>query len=1175
MNHSSARKALLMVLLILLAFALPASAENTGSLSGFAFVDSNLDGFFDGSERLSEGVEISLVKMDSASETMVATALTGPDGAYQFTRLAPGEYYLTGGLPKGLQFAPYHASGSVMLPASGRTSHSPPFRLEGDPMEKHIGVTAKSVYISIVAFGDENSNGGRFSSEPLLRDVLIEVLFEVEGQSHVIASGTTGREGLLRISELTPGTYRIAATMPDPYIIGPRGAKVSAFYNVINPSESNRGESDPFTVTGSIGLGVGGVKSGSLKGFTWFDQNMNGLRDADEPGASGLVLTLESLDFGVIRTLEAGSHAEYEFNQLQAGNYVLSATLPEGQMFALPGGDSLFTDGYKDRQDTRLTVSEGVTTQMEPIGIMPSASLEIIAFHDSNFNGFLDEGELPFGGAEVEVLDAGQVAASAQTDAQGLALIPRVRGEVLHVRGTLPSGQVFTVPGGEGGNAFASVTAKNDITIEAAAPLGQKTTLYAGVTLPAVITGSLFEDMNTSGILDAQEGSLSGFTVQAIDKKTNIAAEAQSDETGAYELQPLLPGEYKVRVILQSPYIFSDASHTGTGVENKIVVQTPDYGETGVLQVSPGQRIEGVDAGAFRSGVVYGRVLLGDDRDGYSGAMGGLEGVLVELMDENDDLVSDYTHSTTDVSGAFSLKGALPGTYKLRYTLPPHARFSRPMIEETTWLTEPFNITAGQEHPADLVFAVKTVILAGGAFHDANFNGIFDEGDSNLPEVRVAIRSDAGSVHDVLSGDDGTFTLSGIRPGAYTLEVTMPQGLAIGIGDNSPTGPAITGYTTQALELAMGEVRDSYLIAAVNPLAVAGTAFYDNDLSGNFSPGIDTPYAAQATVRHLATETEYALKPAHDGSFELSKVFPGEYELKVDLPGDHLLTLPSGIRQAGGVWSADILLTPEAAQLDLGFVQYGSLAGGVWNMDGSSSGVKGLEITLLGAEGNTLAVAVTGEDGHFLFDKLYPGRYAFMLALPENHRFARAMDTAERVSIITSDNAGTPGGSSIISLTMGEKKTDQDIGIGAMGKLGDFAWLDLNANGMQDAGEPGVPDIGIALYQYGQLITQDTTDAYGRYLIDDLFPGIYTVLVTMPPELQPTRIQAEFPLVASVLNPGEGTAGRADKVLVPSGGRNLNCDFGFVLVDSGRLPDSMLNLPTKDWSPVVDVAPMR
>ncbi len=1175
MKLPSAPKALLLALLLLISLALPAFASTAASVSGYVFVDINLDGLPTDNERRLDEVEVSLYLVEGGSEKLVASAITGEDGAYQFGQLAPGEYLLTASLPKGFVFGPYEASGSAMLPAAGRVSKSLPFQLDGGAVTKPIGTTAKSVYISAVAFGDENMNGGRFSSEPLIRDVLIEVLYELDGVSYVVGSGTTDKDGNVRITDLTPGTYRIAATMPSPYIIGPLGAKVSAFYNVVNPSESNRGESHAFTVTGSIGLGVGGVKSGTLRGATWFDQNMNGIKDADESGASGLVLTLTNPALGVTRTITADTQTEYEFSLLQAGDYVLTATLPEGQMFTLPGGDSLFNDGFALTQELRQAVTEGLTTVVAPIGVMPVTSLEVIAFHDSNYNGVRDEGELPFAGAEIDVLEGGKAIASTQTDAQGVGLIPRVRGGNLSLRAKLPADQVFSVSGGEGGNAFAAVTASSDITIEAAAAHGEKTTLLAGVTLPSVIAGSLFEDNNTSGIMDQDEGALSGFTVQAIDASGNVAAQAATNEAGAFELAPLLPGDYKVRVMLQSPYIFSGPSQTGNGTENKVTAQTPEYGEMETIHLTPGQRAENMDAGAFKSGVVNGQVLLGDERDGFGGTLGGLSGVLVELTDENNDPVSDFTIAKTDETGAFSLKGALPGTYKLRYTLPEHAKFSQPMQEENAWLSEAFNIAAGEVRAADAVFAVKTGLLSGSAINDLNLSGMDDEGDSKLAGIQVLLKASDDTTHQATSDENGAFSLAGIRPGVYALTVTLPEGLAIAYSEQSPVKADLSGTSSQEIDFAMGDVKEGNLIAAIKPVAISGTAFYDNNMNGAFDPVTDAPYAAQVMIRHSATGSEYTLDTATNGSFSLPAVFPGEYQVLATLPEDHLLTLPQGAVQEGGQWSVAASLTGENPQLNLGFVQYGDITGAVWNMDGSTTSVEGLGITLKNSKGESVATATTAPDGSYAFDKLYPGEYTLASQLPEHYRFARSLDTAQRPSLITSDSSPTGGDSSLITLVMGEKKSGQDIGIGAVGKLGDMAWLDLNGNGMQDAGEPGVPDIGIALYQYDQLITQTTTDAYGRYLVSDLFPGNYTVVVTMPAELKPTIVQTQFPLVASVILPAQNNAGRADNILVPSGGRNLNCDFGFVLVNPGRLPASMQHLPVKDWSPVVDVQPKR
>ena len=1174
MNQPSALKTLLLAMLLVMVLALPAMA-NTGTISGVAYVDINLDSQPGANERLVDNVEVALYQVEGDSSKLLSTAITGADGAYQFSQLPAGDYYLTASLTKGLVFGPYDATGSAMLPASGRSSKTPTFRLEGGSVQKNIGATAKSTYISVVAFGDENMNGGRFSSEPLLRDVLIEVLFDAEGETHVVASATTNKDGVAKISDLSPGTFRIAATMPSPYIIGPLGQKMTAFYNTVNPSESNRGESNPFPLTTSIGLGVGGVKSGSLRGSTWFDQNMNGVMDAGEAGASGLVLTLTNPELGVTRTLTVDNQNEYEFNLLQAGSYVLSAALPDGQMFTLPGGDSLFTSAYKTSQDHQQTVAEGGTATVKPIGVMPATSLEVVAFHDSNYNGMPDEGEPPFAGAEISVLEEGKVVASTQTDAQGIARIARLRGGNVSLKAKLPADQAFSVAGAEGGNAFSAKTAVSELSIEAAVPHGENTRLHTGVTLPGVIAGSLFEDNNTSGVFDQGEGMLPGFTVQALDQDGNVVAESTTNNEGAYELQPLLPGDYQVRVQLQSPYIFSSPSQTGAGMENKITSQTPEYGLTDALHVAPGQRAEQVDAGAFKSGVVNGQVLLGDERDGFDGAMGGLPGVLVELTDENNDPVSDFTIAKTDEAGNFSLKGALPGTYKLRYTLPAQAKFSQPMQEEDSWLTEPFTVSAGEVRSAEAVFAVKTVRFSGSAINDLNLSGTQDEGDSALAGVSLRLYSDEGAEHKATSDENGAFAMEGIRPGSYALEVTLPEGLAIGFAENSPVTASIGGSATADLDFAMGEVVEGRLIAAVKPLALTGTAFYDNNMNGAYDADTDTAYAPEVLLRHQATGTEYPLTIGQDGNFALPAVFPGEYQMSLTLPEDHLLTLPEGASQTGGKWQTDINLDEYNANLALGFVQYGSISGTVWNMDGSSKNVDGLVISLKRADGSAAGEATSANGGSFHFDKLYPGEYRLFSQLPDTYRFARSLDTQQRPSLITSDSSPTGADASPITLAMGEKKTDQDIGMGAVGKLGDIAWLDLNANGMQDAGEPGVPEIGISLYQYGQLITSATTDAYGRYLISDLFPGNYTVVVTMPKELKPTLVQTQFPLVASVIVPSEGHTGRADNVLVPSGGRNLNCDFGFVLVNKGQLPASMQHLPVKDWSPVVDVQPQR
>ncbi len=60
--------------------------------------------------------------------------------------------------------------------------------------------------------------------------------------------------------------------------------------------------------------------------------------------------------------------------------------------------------------------------------------------------------------------------------------------------------------------------------------------------------------------------------------------------------------------------------------------------------------------------------------------------------------------------------------------------------------------------------------------------------------------------------------------------------------------------------------------------------------------------------------------------------------------------------------------------------------------------------------------------------------------------------------------------------------------------LGDFVWNDVNMNGVQDAGEPGIPGLTIKLYSCGgTLLATQTTDSSGLYLFSNLAPGSYKV----------------------------------------------------------------------------------
>jgi hypothetical protein len=68
------------------------------------------------------------------------------------------------------------------------------------------------------------------------------------------------------------------------------------------------------------------------------------------------------------------------------------------------------------------------------------------------------------------------------------------------------------------------------------------------------------------------------------------------------------------------------------------------------------------------------------------------------------------------------------------------------------------------------------------------------------------------------------------------------------------------------------------------------------------------------------------------------------------------------------------------------------------------------------------------------------------------------------------------------------------------GSIGDFVWYDLNHNGIQDAGEPGINGVQVTLYNSANtLVGTKTTDINGKYLFSDLALGTYSAKVASVP----------------------------------------------------------------------------
>src|SRR5436853_227461 len=145
--------------------------------------------------------------------------------------------------------------------------------------------------------------------------------------------------------------------------------------------------------------------------------------------------------------------------------------------------------------------------------------------------------------------------------------------------------------------------------------------------------------------------------------------------------------------------------------------------------------------------------------------------------------------------------------------------------------------------------------------------------------------------------------------------------------------------------------------------------------------------------------------------------------------------------------------------------------------------------------------------------------------------------------MMATDSNVSPSGTTPAVLPSGGSDQTVDFGFYQPVSVGDFVWNDLNGNGVQDAGEPGINGVTLALTGTtgaGAAVSQTTTtNASGAYSFTEP-PGTYTVSVTTPSGYVATVTGKGTTATDNNPSPSGTTPGT-----LPSGGSDQTVDFGF------------------------------
>ncbi|MBI9050869.1 MAG: DUF11 domain-containing protein [Anaerolineaceae bacterium] len=972
----------------------------------------------------------------------------------------------------------------------------------------------------------------------------------------VISSTTTNTNGYYRFDNLSADTYIVELELPTGYQVSAvnggdpdndtdldnNGVVAGAGVIRSNPVTLAGGlepvspdDDDPATnpLTGEapdaysnrtvdFGLYAAPLSLGNL---VWVDNGAgggtvdNGIHDGTEPGLSGVTVRLyQAANLTTpLRITETDTNGNYLFSNLPADDYVVEIIIPTGYTPSSVNNPADPTD-TTDEDNNGVTLN-GSTLQSNTIvldadnltidfGLIQFASLGDRVWYDTNRDGVQDAGEDGVTGVTVNLF----------TGTPG--------------SGTLESTTTTT---GGGYYSFTDLAPASDYYVEFILP-----TDY---------------NFSPSGAGTASTDSDATTVVGPIGRTINIDLEAfENDITwdaGIY-LPPASIGDL---------VWYDDGSGGGTardGVQN------------------------GTEPGA--SGI---RVDL--FRPGY-----GADGI-PSTPDDN----LSMANQLTDGSGNYLFDELLPGDYYVSFTQPAGYAFS-PLDQggddatdsdanRTTGDAILTTLDAGED---DLTWDAGLYELAsigdyvwldhGGGVPANAYNGIQDASEAGIPSVTVNLYDSGDTlIGSTVTNGLGRYLFSNIEPGDYYVEFIPPTGYSIspqdaGGDDATDSDADTTSGQTIPTTLDAGE-NDLTWDAGMYRYAAIGDLVWDDNGAGGGTPrdgiqnGSESGVAGVTVTLYNSSDVQVGTPviTGANGLYAFTELVPGDYYVIFsDLPADYQFSdidqggddaLDSDANTTTGrtitttlspgendiTWDAGIHLIPA----EIGdYVWYDSNGNGI--QEGGETPADGVTVTLYNSTGTVVDTTVTNGAGNYLFTDLNPGYYYLEFTAPVGYNFTLSDQGGDDA---TDSDAIIPlGRTNLTQLTPGESDLTWDAGLYTNASLGDFVWEDWNMDGIQDTPDTGINGITVDLYHntLGYVDTTTTADFGGNpslpgyYLFEDLVPGDYYVIFTLPSGYQfSTQNAGADDTVDSDANT---TTGQSDTVSLGSGDTNLTLDAGLI-----------------------------
>ena len=189
---------------------------------------------------------------------------------------------------------------------------------------------------------------------------------------------------------------------------------------------------------------------------------------------------------------------------------------------------------------------------------------------------------------------------------------------------------------------------------------------------------------------------------------------------------------------------------------------------------------------------------------------------------------------------------------------------------------------------------------------------------------------------------------------------------------------------------------------------------------------------------------------------------------------------------------------------DAGMFRFATISDFVWEdldadgiQDAGETGINNVTVELFNTADVSQGTTATNAAGAYSFTGITPADYYLVFTTPATYNFS-PLDVGADDTVDSDANTAT-GRTANYTLTSNEVETSADAGMFRFATISDFVWEDLDADGIQDAGETGINNVSVELFNTADVSQgTTTTNAAGAYSFTGITPADYYLVFTTP-----------------------------------------------------------------------------